>query len=132
MISNPIDGTVYNEDGSHAYVKYKYQKAFSKKAFNFQPKDCGLSDTREANLLFFALNETHALARLKRMLEWYLANNQNDPRGINGSNEHSEYWKKHRQSKVKHWLDNWDKVKVVEVPLDQFFIVGWAGNDTML
>lgn len=132
MISNPVQGTIYNEDGSHEYVQHKYQKVFSKKAFNFQPKDCGLSDTREANLLFFALNQTHALGRLKRMLEWYLANNQNDPRGVSGSNEHTEYWKQQRQSKVKHWLENWDKVKVVEVPLDQFFIIGWADNDTIL
>lgn len=131
MISNPITGITYDEDGRPTYVEYTHQKAFSKKAFNFQPADCGLSVTREANLLFFALNEKHALERLKRMLEWYLKNNQPEPNSsIN--HEYSEYWRINRVKKVQHWLDNWHKVKVVEVPLDQFFKVGWAGNDTLI
>lgn len=130
MISNPIQGTIYNDDGCPEYVKHTHQKVFSKKAFNFQPADCGLSKTREANLLFFALSEEHALERLKRMLEWYIKNNQ-PPKTVDHHNQHSEHLRGLKVAKVQYWLANWDKVIVVEVPLDQFFKVGWANNDTI-
>lgn len=133
MISNPIQGTIYDKDGCPQYVKFTYSKAFAKKAFNFQPADCGLSSSREANLLFFALNEKHALKRLKKMLEWYLENNPDDPRLEFKPHELVTQGRTRLKRKyAKHWLDNWDKVKVVEVSLDQFFKVGWADNDTML
>lgn len=131
MISNPIKGVVLDNEGYRKDTYYKISPVFSKKAYNFQPADCGLSQTREANLLFFAVNESHALARLKRMLEWYIGNN----RLAYTEDKNSDFLNSltyHRLSKVQHWLDNWDKVKVIEVPLDQFFLVGWAGNDTLI
>ena len=118
MISNPIQGGYFcPAEKRMMYLKYKYNPIFSKKAYNFQPADCGLSSSREANLLFFAMTETHALKRLKLMFEWYLENNLS---------------RENRRKQVQHWLDNFDKIHVVEVPLNQFFLVGWAENDTLL
>ncbi|WGH24439.1 hypothetical protein EAb13_CDS0021 [Acinetobacter phage EAb13] len=127
MISNPVTG---NKLSTGEEIKFTYvnQRPEAIKAWNFQPHDCGLSNHMEANLLFFASDQHLALRRLKEMLEWYVNNNSETMRS------YTDAWTRPnwRRAKVQSWLDNWEKVKVVEVPMNQFFKVGWAANDTIL
>ncbi|URG13776.1 hypothetical protein [Acinetobacter phage vB_AbaS_TCUP2199] len=136
MISNPIKGTVYTPikdtpwfSSKDVFYTYTNQRPEAIKAWNFQPYDCGLSKYMEANLLFFASDEHWAKNLLKDMLLWYVKNNPDDPNERMNVAMRTQQWKR---EKVQEWLDNWEKVKVVEVPMNQFFIVGWAGNDTLL
>lgn len=136
MISNPIKGTVYVPvegtpwaNSKEVFYTYNVQDPRLNKLWNFHPYDCGLSTTMEANLIFFAADKHAAKHRLKNMLEWYIKNNQDDP---NEKMNVAFRTEQRKREKVQHWLDNWEKVKVVEVPMNQFFKVGWAGNDTIL
>ena len=136
MISNPIKGYKYTPIPNTPWFSTEeiFYTYFNKpdtflKAWNFQPYDSNLSKTMESNLLFFAPDKVSALHRLNNMLQWYVKNNPDDPNESFNTAMRTSQWKR---EKVQLWLDNWEKVKVVEVPMTQFFIVGWAGNDTIL
>lgn len=84
--------------------------------FHFDATECGLTEPRHhpTNVVFFANDEAHALDVLKRFFKWFL------------NDDLAEYG--YRPSLIKHYLENFDKVKVEAVPNNIFMNVDWAGN----
>ena len=110
--------------------------------YHFCPYDCGLSSSMEDNVVFFADSEQDALRVLKAAWEFGLAK----------CAEYEEYQKTRERKyklvtvaeetileRTKHTVDKLHRylhalqvgrVKVTKAPVNQFYVVGWAGNDT--
>lgn len=120
MISNPIK----------FFVTGSEQKSFEyeggKILFHFSPYDNGLSNTFEDNVVFFANDEKHAINVFKRMLKFGIqCSRERGP----GSSGYSSY----RKKRFEAYIDalNSGKIKLTKAPMNQFYIVGWASNDTL-
>jgi len=114
MISNPIKLFVSgNNEEEFTYEGGKH-------LYHFSPKQCGLSNTMEMNLIFFANNGKHALDVLERMFKFCIKcrKTYNNLYGT-------------PIERFQHLLDNKEKWIVTLAPIDQMFIVGWASNKTI-
>ena len=88
-------------------------------------------------VIFFAKNEEHGLDVLKRMLQFciackaeYLEYNYHSP------STHSDYFiemaikENSKYADIIKAIDD-GKIKLSLVPMNQFYKVGWASNDTI-
>lgn len=136
MISNPVS---YFINGS---TTREFTHEGGHTLYHFCPHDCGLSKNFEDNVVFFADSEVDALRVLKAAWEFGLAR----------CAEYVEYQKayakkyskprddaEYHYDRRKHTIDQLNKylaaleagqVKVSKAPVDQFYVVGWASNDT--
>ena len=114
MIQNVAQRNTNSFNDENRYFEYEGGSIL----FHFDPTECGLTEPRfhPTNVVFFANDEAHALDILKRFLEWFVS------KGI--GEDHCGY----RPSLIKHYLENFDKVKVEAVPNNIFMNVDWAGN----
>jgi len=131
MISNPC----------RFYISNNEEKPFiyegGKHLFHFSPYDNNLSNTLEMNLVFFANSEKHGLNILKRMFEFmidckieYLKNN-NESKSVHASEfERRAKNDRNRAVEIIKAIDS-GMVKLEKAPINQFFKVGWASNDTI-
>lgn len=93
--------------------------------YHFSPHDNGLSGTMENNVVFFANSEAHARSVLIRMLEFRI----NTHKKYKKSQGHDGY----RDARIAQaYLDNIATIILEPAPTDQFYVVGWASNDTIL
>lgn len=116
MISNPV---------KFGYCESEKQFTYEggKQLFHFSPHDNNLSTTMENNLIFFADDETHALKVLEKMFKFTIKHAVEE-KGVfsKGTSERfSEYLTALRAGKLK----------VKPAPMNQFYEVGWASNDTV-
>lgn len=125
MINNPAQWFVTGND----------QKEFTYEGgavlYNFQPADCGLSTSRELNVLFFADSEKHAKAVIKRMLKFALGCSK-EYQAYGEATKGHKFYSRHAylEKSYEHLLANQDKWVVSLAPTDQVFNVSWACNDT--
>jgi hypothetical protein len=129
MISNPV--SLFSGGGSHKDIKEFIYEGGSK-LYHFSPHDNNLSNTFENNLVFFADNEIHAKDVLKRMFKFAIECN-NTQIEYHKTQYHQDYfdWRGDTTKRFQGYLDNLDKIKVPEAPINQFYIVGWASNDNI-
>jgi hypothetical protein len=90
----------------------------------------------ECNIVFFADNENHAMAVLKRMFKFYIECCTEYKKELitNDDHIHKEEFlsrNKIKLSQFKNYLDNIGKIKLSLAPRNQFYVVGWADNDTI-
>jgi len=118
MISNPCKYFVNGHD----------QKAFTYEGghtlFHFSPKSSGLSSHMEMNLVFFANNQEHAKRVVVSMLRFKLKCLEEYEQSPSDNLRYGE------MEKVRHLLVNQSKFKITKASTDQFYLVGWADNDT--
>jgi hypothetical protein len=134
-ISNPVK--LFSGGGSYENQReFKYEGG--SKLYHFSPHDNGLSRSMENNLIFFADSESHARDVLRRMLEFAIdcCRKQSDyynGKGKKSSVHVSEFNERVRDtaSAYERYLEKIDTVKLPEAPTNQFYIVGWADNDTI-
>lgn len=91
--------------------------------YHFSPHDCGIPGYEHymaENLVFFANSHRHAADVLERMLKFRIRcwNTVGDD-----SYRRPEY--------AQAILDHKHLWKFVKAPRDQFYVVGWASNDTI-
>lgn len=121
MISNPVTVHTWNK-----IEKFTYEGG--SQLFHFSPYDNKLSRALECNVIFFAHDKVHAKDVLKRMFEFVIKGLENK------STTHREVLAMHerRYNQFKSYLENIDDIKLSMAPTDQFYEVGWAGNDTVI
>jgi hypothetical protein len=93
--------------------------------YHFSPNDNGLSGTMENNVIFFANDEDHARDILRRMLEFRMQcekKYQADEKHLSSG----------RSYLAEGYLKDIDNIKFTLAPINQFYVVGWACNDTIL
>jgi len=131
MISNPV---------KH-FISSQREESFTHEGgstlYHFSPHDNNLTQSMSCNVVFFANSEEHGLDILKRMLQFsidctakYMAH-INETQGV-----HWEEFSERAENKLheyKSYIDaiNAGKVKLKLAPMNQFYKVGWADNDTM-
>jgi len=116
MISNPCNWFI-NGDETESFT---YEGGT--KLYHFSPYDNGLSSSMECNIIFLANDEKHALDVLKRMLKFRLAIDEKYKSSCGNPGDANEYLKA-----IEAGL-----AKVSLAPVNQFYRVGWAENDTIL
>ena len=131
MISNPI---------KH-FVTGSTEKTFTyeggSKLFHFSPYDNNLSKYLGCNVIFFADSEEHGLDVLKRMFQFSIDCKAQYMQYQSGNkNAHWEEFSERAENAMaefKSYLDaiNEGKVKLSIAPVNQFYKVGWASNDTL-
>ena len=132
MIGNPCNWFINGSDK----VCFIYEGGHT--LYHFSPRDNELSTSMECNIIFFANGEQHGLDILKRMLNFRIkVTNEYISNKSNSTGVHSDYFidKNIRMAeKAQSWIDAIDdgKVKLSLVLKDQFFVVTWACNDTIL
>lgn len=131
MISNPFNFCVNNTK------KEKFTYKGGSKLFHFSPYDNGLSVSMENNLIFFADDEQHALTILRDAFQFACVCNMKFQRSLNNTSsihymEFQEEAKKENK-KYQSYIDAIaaGKIKLTEAPTNQFYIIGWADNDTI-
>ena len=101
----------------------RYTHAGGVHLYHFDATACGLIEPRYnvTNVVFFANSEKHALQVLKDYF------NACKNIGLLDRDDHCGF----RPSIIKHYLDNFDKVKVslVDPKNSGFMSVAWAGNE---
>lgn len=128
MISNPV--SVFSTGGSSDDKKSFVYEGGSK-LFHFSPKDNGLSTVRDNNVVFFANDADHAKDVLTRMVKFTIECATQFQKYCDGSGQHnhnSEMLPKF-EAYLKHIEGG--KAQIVEAPMNQFYIAGWASNDTI-
>ena len=109
--------------------------------FHFCPHDNQLESHLVCNVIFFANDEQHALVVLKRMFEFrikafetYSQNNKEyiEKYGYGFMQDHESSHNANVEM-IKEWLKALmeGKIKVTKAPMNQFYKVGWASNDTL-
>jgi hypothetical protein len=108
--------------------------------FHFSPRANGLSSYMDCNVAFFADDETHALDILRRMFQFVVDCNiaYNGRYNEADRETYTNLASRLREndaiiSKFNEWIKALDAgtVKVELAPINQFFKVGWADNDTI-
>lgn len=129
MISNPIKVFVTGND------KKEFLYEGGSTLYHFSPNDNNLSSNMECNVVFYANDELHALNVLKRMFEFVANCNLEYIERTKGSYDKHDFQGRSGKA-VNKWL-SWlqaleaGQVKVELAPTNQFYIVGWADNDTV-
>lgn len=123
MIANPCVRWVDGQD-----QKYTYEGGSN--LYNFQPADCGMSGYREGNLAVWADSPEKAVAEIIKMFEWFLESESLAT--IKTTCETTESLRHHKLKTVKSWLDQKEKIKVIEIPRNQMLKISWASNDTFI
>ena len=131
MISNPCTFFV----SGNAQEKFTYEGGTT--LFHFSPNDNGISKYMENNLIFFANNEEHALEVLKQMFQFAISCKAKHLKCL--SSEKSVHWEefyeraKEEEQKFSSYIKLIEegKIRLTKAPTNQFFIVGWASNDTI-
>jgi len=117
MISNPC--TWFINGGETESFTYEG----GTKLYHFSPYDNGLSSIMECNIIFLANDEKHALDVLKRMLKFRLTINEKYKSSNSRNSECANEYLKAIEG---------GRAKVSLAPVNQFYQVGWAENDTIL
>lgn len=128
MITNPVK--IFRTGGdSKDQVFFTY--AGGSKLFHFCPYDNGLSTTLEENLVFFADSEEQAMNTLIEMFNFCKEALEHR---LSIGYFYLELQYKEKLKRVNFYLDaiSQNKVKLTEAPMNQFYQVGWASNDTIL
>lgn len=133
MISNPCS---WHVDGSNSK---KFIHEGGTQLFHFSPRSNGLSNIMDMNVIFFANDEQHALNILKRMFEFgiectieYLNEKQ-----VKQIKAHTDaLFIEQAKGRSERLIKYYDallagNIKLETVPTNQFFVVGWADNDTI-
>lgn len=131
MICNPATIFITGSE------RKEFTFAGGKYLYHFSPRNNGLSDYMNNNLVFFADSEGHALIILRGLCHFR----------IRCSKEYTEWTKQHRHYSNEYADDQRDKivamyqgyldaieagqVKIELAPTDQMYMVGWASNDTI-
>lgn len=130
MINNPCSWFI---NGSET-CEYTYEGG--RQSYHFSPYDSGLSASMEWNLIFRANSKKHAKIVLKNMMKFgllcmekYMANEK--AYQITYGYKYSGVNKEPRIKKIKKYLASIDQWVITKAPSNQFFIVGWAQNDTI-
>ncbi len=137
MISNPARVFVTGNETK----EFTYEGG--EKLFHFSPMDCGLSDYRNWNVVFFANDEEHALDVLKRVLVFHIGCTEEFDRSEAerdkkyGYSRHREYYNNVHKNQIATCRKYLDAIKDGKVhaslaPTDQFYKIGWACNDNLL
>lgn len=136
MISNPAK--FFAGGGSFSDMKeFIYDPGPNPILWHFSPKDNGLSQVRDNNMVFFASTKNLAFKILGELFDFALSC---------AKKQHNYY---HKGQPV-HWEDGEGRmagmiqkftaykkaldagnIKLERAPVDQFYIVGWADNDTL-
>jgi hypothetical protein len=131
MISNPC--RFYISDGKEKSFTHEGGKHL----FHFSPYDNKLSISMEMNIVFFANSEEHGLDILKRMFEFMIdckieyLKNENESKSVHASEfERRAKNDCNRAVEIIKAIDS-GMVRLEKVPMNQFFKVGWALNDTL-
>ncbi len=131
MISNPCTFFINGDNRK----KFTYEGGST--LFHFSPYDNGISATLDNNVIFFANDEAHAFDVLIRAFKFaieckakYIADK------IDKKNVHWEEFleqAEHESEKFSLYVKLLEegKIKVTKAPTNQFYIVGWAANDTI-
>lgn len=129
MISNPC--TWFGGKGGSYHDREKFEYEGGSKLYHFSP-DINLhivfDHWRPINLIFFANDEKHAADIIERMLKFRMEcmKAYEEDRGTDYSR--GELTRQLPQL----LLDNKDKWVFELAPVNQFYNVGWACNDTIL
>lgn len=123
MISNPAVRWVDGQDQQYTYEG-------GNTLYNFQPADCGLSNYRECNLLIWADSPAQAVAEVVKMFQWFIESEHLTT--IKSNCAETNHYRDHKLSKVKEWLSQSEKIKVIQVPKNQMLKTAWASNDTFI
>lgn len=123
MISNPCSWFATGGN-SEDIVEFIYEGGTY--LYHFSPHDNGLSGTMETNIVFFANDEEHARDVFRRMLLCRLDCEEKFLKA-EGSSHH-----RYGVSKAEGYLACIDDIKFTLAPVNQFYVVGWACNDTIL
>lgn len=132
MISNPIS---FFAGGSGRDSLRDFTYTPGHKLYHFSPNDNQLSNTMEHNLIFFANDEDHARQIFKDMCEFVLdcltaqAKHYRETRSPN--NEEFLVRDKYTFERFSIYLEKVDTIRFTEAPINQFYKVGWAVNDTI-
>ena len=128
MISNPV--TLFADGGSSQNQRSFVYEGGSK-LYHFSPKDNKLSETRDNNVVFFANDVEHAKDVLVRMVKFTIECAKEYQKYCDNSsqfNSNREMLPKF-EAYLKHIEDG--KAEIIEAPMNQFYIAGWASNDTI-
>lgn len=135
MISNPC-AWFSGGGSSDDQVRFTYEGGAY--LYHFSPHDNGWSGTMENNLLFLADDEEHARDVFKRMCRFSMGALRRQSNYYSGSNltkmPHTEEFHiriRSTYSKFEFYLAHADEAKFVRAPTNQFYLVGWADNDTL-
>lgn len=132
MISNPVNFYLNSATDRDAVFTYEG----GTKLYHFSPYDNNLSNSLENNVIFFANDEKHAKDILLRMFKFVVdiqvlkASNHKIKKYDPHSLEFSELATK-TAKRFQEYIDKLDLIKVTEAPMNQFYKVGWACNDTL-
>jgi len=117
MLSNPCSW--FKGGGSSKNEQHYIIHDRGDKLFHFCPYNCGLTDSYNVNIIFFAYDKKHAASIIEKMLQFRLTCNDN----LSGEDG---------KKLAQFLLDNKDKWKITPAPMNQFYSVGWAANDSIL
>ncbi len=129
MITNPAQ---YFINGS-TVKKFTYDEGTM--PFNFQPKDCGLTSSRESNVLIFANNIRHAKEIIEKLFifkrECLIKNRLSKLDREIADIEYYDDKLKTELIKIDDILNNKDKWVINHCPKNQPYLISWASNDTI-
>jgi len=122
MISNPIGP--FSFDGSEEPFTYEGGKFL----YHVSPHDSeieGYEANMSFNLVFFANDEKHAKSIFESMLKYVIEKlSSKFSKNLDISNMYTN-----KLTRARNFHKNIDKFKFVLAPTNQFYKVGWAGND---
>jgi len=121
MICNPAKFFV----NGNQELSFEYEGG--SKLYHFSPHDSGLNTTFDMDVVFFANDPKHAKDVLCRMLTFKLG-------CLVTYTEQADYHSTNRQpelDRTKMYLENIGKWLITEAPMNQFYLAGWAANDTI-
>jgi hypothetical protein len=93
--------------------------------FHWSPYESGLSTSMESNVVFFANSEDHARDVLRRLFEFWVECNETYIKTTEDRFNSAE------TEALRHYLTIMDQMKISPAPVNQFYEVGWADNDTL-
>ena len=126
MISNPINPFI---NGSES-IPFTYEGGT--KLFHFCPRKNGSTNYSE-NVIFFANDLEHAQDVFKRMIEHLFECSKSYKTFKNTPDEYLNSVRGDELNNCKLLLEKIKNQELIleEAPVNQFYKVGWAGNDTV-
>lgn len=132
MISNPCR---YFATGGNASDQKDFTYEGGSKLYHFSPTDSGIwRGHHSMNVVFFANDLEHAKDILRRMLNFRIECGK-EYLMSKGGGIHREEFENNCRERMKmayEVIENEEKWLIVEAPMNQFYTVGWASNDTIL
>jgi hypothetical protein len=125
MISNPISF----HTGSGTNKEFTYEGG--NKMYHFSPKENGFTKTMENNMAFFANDEEHAKEVLGKMLKFSIECSKAYQEHCDNSSTFNP--KRDMLGRLELYLQKLEanELKISEAPMNQFYMVPWACNDTI-